>query len=359
MKFVTVTLLISFIAAAVYFALIPEAEKFQARKQQEKIEQMIAEARAIPASNHQANIDAYSELAAIQPDVQEWQNKIALYEAKKSEREQQSIAEQKRAKKEKALKLAEEERRQQEAAKVTTYYCHAAGTDGSMDRYYNYAVNGLNEIVSRTDLLSGLIKTDDLSDIYKGFSPERMMVLATNPFYDKKCELGEKFLDEASRHTAIVQNLKKYELSERMMRKERKLDDWVLMALETDLRCHSVAYMFEEPHRQMTCLDAAGEESVIRFSKKDVRKMQIPASTEAVDRLTAIRWCKQAAKNETNFPQTFKVVNQNGGSNEMLGTALATIDFTAKNAFGVKEKLRLTCNYEGNRSSGKELVRLQ
>ena len=144
-----------------------------------------------------------------------------------------------------------------------------------------------------------------------------------------------------------------------MMRKERKLDDWVLMALETDLRCHSVAYMFEKPHRQMTCLDAAGEESVIRFSKKDVRKMQIPASTEAVDRLTAIRWCKQAAKKETNFPQTFKVVNQNGGSNDMLGTALATIDFTAKNAFGVQEKFKLTCNYERNRSAGNELVRLQ
>jgi hypothetical protein len=228
-----------------------------------------------------------------------------------------------------------------------------------MDQYYNYAVNGLNEIVGRTDLLSGLTKTDDLSDIYKGFSPERMMVLSTDPYYDKNCELSEKSLDEASRHAAIVKNLKKYELSKRMMRKERKLDDWVLMALETDLRCHAVAYMFEKPHRQMTCLDAEGEQSVIRFSKRDVRKMQIPASTEAVDRMTAIRWCKKAAKDEANFPQTFKVVDQNGGSNEMLGTALATIDFTAKNAFGVKEKFRLTCNYEGNRSAGKELVRLE
>ena len=70
-----------------------------------------------------------------------------------------------------------------------------------------------------------------------------------------------------------------------MMRKERKLDDWVLMALETDLRCHSVAFMFEKPHRQMTCLDAAGE-GVLSDSQKGRRKMQIPASTEAVDRLT-------------------------------------------------------------------------
>ena len=62
---------------------------------------------------------------------------------------------------------------------------------------------------------------------------------------------------------------------------------------------------------------------------------------------------------KTNFPQTFKVVNQNGGSNDILGTALATIDFTAKNAFGVQEKFRLTCNYEGNRSTGNKLVRLQ
>ena len=360
MKFVTVTLLISIIAAAVYFALIPEAEKFEARKQQEKIEQMIAKARAIPASNHQANIDAYSELAAIQPDVQEWQNKIAIYEAKKSEREERRILERERRREEEALRVAEEKRRQEAAAKVTTYFCLTPGTDGSMDKYRNVNVNGLDEVVSTTDLLSGKATTENLSRFYEGFSREQMKVVGSIPANDlTNCELGEKALDEASRRAAIVDNLKKYELSERMMRKERKLDDWVLMALETDLRCHSVAYMFEKPHRQMTCLDAAGEESVIRFSKKDVRKMQIPASTEAVDRLTAIRWCKQAAKNETNFPQTFKVVNQNGGSNDILGTALATIDFTAKNAFGVQEKFRLTCNYEGNRSSGKELVRLQ
>ncbi|MDB2380847.1 cell envelope integrity protein TolA [Luminiphilus sp.] len=349
MKFTSFALLLSILAIAVYFTT-----------QQANLEQMIADARAIPASNHQANIDAYSDLAGIQPDVQEWKDKVALYERKKVERERQLIAEQKRAAEKEARKVAEEKRKQEEAAKVTTYFCLTPGTDGSMDKYRNVNVNGLNEVVGTTDLLSGKVTIENLSRFYDGFSREQMKVVGSIPANDMtNCELGEKSLDEASRRTAIVNNLKKYELSERMMRKERKLDDWVLMALETDLRCHAVAYMFEKPHRQMTCLDAEGEKSVIRFSKRDVRKMQIPASTDAVDRMTAIRWCKKAAKGEANFPQTFKVVNQSGGSNEMLGTALATIDFTAKNAFGVKEKFRLTCDYEGNRSAGKELVRLE
>ena len=135
MKFVTITLLFSIIVGAVYFALVPEAEKFQARKQQEKIEQMIADARAIPASNYQANIDAYSELAVIQPDVQEWQKKVALYEAKKSEREEQRVLELERRREEEALRVAEEKRQQEAAAKVTTYFCLTPGMDGSMDKY--------------------------------------------------------------------------------------------------------------------------------------------------------------------------------------------------------------------------------
>ena len=43
MKFVTITLL--FLSLWGLFRLVPEAEKFQARKQQEKIEQMIADAK--------------------------------------------------------------------------------------------------------------------------------------------------------------------------------------------------------------------------------------------------------------------------------------------------------------------------
>lgn len=77
MKLTTVALLLSILGAAAHFMT-----------QQERVEELIATARAIPASDHQANIDAYSDLIGIQPDVQEWKDKVKLYEGKQSEREQ-------------------------------------------------------------------------------------------------------------------------------------------------------------------------------------------------------------------------------------------------------------------------------
>lgn len=77
MKFIAVALLLSILGAAAHFMT-----------QQERVEELIATARAIPASDHQGNIDAYSDLVGIQPDVQEWKDKVKLYESKQSEREQ-------------------------------------------------------------------------------------------------------------------------------------------------------------------------------------------------------------------------------------------------------------------------------
>ena len=63
-------LLLLGLGAFIYLAGSPAIQEHEAQQGKRHIEQMIADARAIPASNHQANIDAYSDLAGIQPVCQ-------------------------------------------------------------------------------------------------------------------------------------------------------------------------------------------------------------------------------------------------------------------------------------------------
>jgi hypothetical protein len=209
------------------------------------------------------------------------------------------------------------------------------------------------DLISVRDLLSE--QSSELR-FYKSYSIKERKLIGSVPLNDvENCEVATESFNEKDRQTVIVENLKKDDLSKKLFKRMRKLELWVVNLLQSDKRCHSIGLMISKP-LQVFCLDINGKESSIKFTKNDVKQMIFPASVSAVDRLTAISWCRQSAKKSLNFPRTFTTKSQNGGSNKLTGKAVATIEFSAKNAFGVTTDLQMKCVYEGTKIVSEELL---
>jgi len=138
----------------------------------------------------------------------------------------------------------------------------------------------------------------------------------------------------------------------------KKLKPWLKNLLENDKRCDWIAFVIDDPFR-VGCADSQMQPSILAFTKKDVRKMLSPESLVAVNRITAITWCKDAAKKSLNYPATFSdFLEPRAYSADLLqGNARIELNFTAKNAFGVLSNLRMECVYEGTKVVREEMFR--
>lgn len=87
----------------------------------------------------------------------------------------------------------------------------------------------------------------------------------------------------------------------------------------------------------------------VTFSLSDIDSDAIPAPAQAIPKSKATTICRREARSRVNIPGSldFSIIMDSAYTAKPNGNAIYSSTFTAKNAFGVKEKFYIYCYFNG------------